>query len=154
MFSLNLVRLCRTRSVNSQFLTRNRRTDAQECENIVPWARQRWKDCQFLFSFLRTCLILVSLQTLLHMLKNDRLATLQPTLHPSEFPLLSRARCQRMLILALASEELAIGNVKFTTYDLGGHVQGGSMFKCLNLAHSYRNKPHSSSFVARLLPRG
>jgi len=71
--------------------------------------------------------------TLLHMLKNDRLAQLPPTTHPSmRLPFLcvgpvgslSPTLFSLFPLLPLASEELSLGSVKFTTFDLGGHLQG------------------------------
>jgi hypothetical protein len=60
--------------------------------------------------------------------QNDRVAILQPTLHPSkhtpkDLGLAGASTCASTYS-RVASEELAIGNVKFTTFDLGGHQQG------------------------------
>lgn len=79
--------------------------------------------------------------------QNDRVAILQPTLHPSRCSLASANSWHKLTSLHLASEELAIGNVKFTTFDLGGHQQG----KFLPASNSsFPTTPPSLTYRSRL----
>ncbi len=60
------------------------------------------------------------------MLKDDRLAQHVPTLHPSRKLILYLL--WMYLFCFIASEELVMGNMKFTTFDLGGHAQGKDFY--------------------------
>lgn len=70
--------------------------------------------------------------TLLHMLKDDRLAQHVPTLHPSKLSHTARPSFINYPFVISASEELSIGNMRFTTFDLGGHFQG-KFFICFTI---------------------
>lgn len=69
------------------------------------------------------------------MLKDDRLAQHTPTLHPSMklmckiFISILQLIYQYCVYYFTASEELSVGNIKFTTFDLGGHSQARKVWK-------------------------
>lgn len=66
--------------------------------------------------------------TLLHMLKEGRVAIHNPTLHPSKlsqnFVLLSL-----IVVLHLDQDELIIGKIRFKTFDLGGHETARKLWR-------------------------
>ena len=85
--------------------------------------------------------------TLLHMLKDDRMAQHVPTLHPSMLLLISTFIFIVIIFLFYsASEELSIGNMRFTTFDLGGHHQGNFLYYILKHANLQSCLQFSLSF--------
>jgi len=81
--------------------------------------------------------------TLLHMLKEGRVAIHNPTLHPSKH---MRLKCDILTFgqwwplshNLLDQDELIIGKIRFKTFDLGGHETGDCKryrsLTCLNIS--------------------
>lgn len=58
------------------------------------------------------------------MLRDNRLRISEPTIHPS---------ISNIILFILDSEELVIGQIKFRTFDLGGHETGIINFMFIKL---------------------
>ena len=71
--------------------------------------------------------------TLLRALKDDHVTTPLPTFHPSMFSPLATENffSSEYLtnVVSVAMEELTLGNIRFRTYDLGGHATARRVWK-------------------------